>query len=128
MFVILPAPLNCYRLVSSAPHYIQLLMVKLTALSLLHFFIGIHTGSVYRNPELATKGFADANQNGSVIALKTFYPLETCCDALQYERIILILRDPEEAAMSLFTLEKMKADQKGVIDRMKINPQGEFIE
>ena len=88
---------------------------------------GVYTGGVYYDEGLVKKGFrAEANQNTSVIAIKTHYPRFPCCDNLKYERVILLLRDPQEAVQSEFTLMRTKYNHTGHINMTTIDTNGEW--
>ena len=86
----------------------------------------MYTGGIYYDPGLVEQGFrGEANQKSSVIAIKTHYPRWPCCENLKYERVILLVRAPQQAVQSEFTLLRTKYNHTGHINKTRINTSGQ---
>ena len=75
---------------------------------LLHF-PGIYTGAVYHDKTLLAGGFPGEGMiNGSVIAIKTHYPVKDPKNR-KYSRAILLIRSPYDAIPSEFNRRNSKS-------------------
>ncbi|ELT97289.1 hypothetical protein CAPTEDRAFT_199348 [Capitella teleta] len=78
---------------------------------------GVFTGSIYKDPDLRIPFPGEGKHGSSVSAIKTHWPLFAQeQDLLDYARIILVVRDPEDAIRSSYVFHKSGENHTGLLN------------
>lgn len=79
--------------------------------------LGFYSGSQYDDPALRQKFPGEGRVDDSVVVIKTHWPLyENSPNAINYERIILVFRNPEDAIRSSYIFHKSGENHSGQLD------------
>jgi hypothetical protein len=77
---------------------------------------GIYSGSIYKDPDLVASFPGESRSDGSVSVVKTHWPLfADVVDPRDYDKIILVLRDPVAAIRSSYIFHKSGENHTGVL-------------